>query len=50
MFNKKHTFSEKWRHFCELCETDARFPWVEFVDFRKIGGMGGKRRVKGEKE
>ena len=29
MFRKKH--------FCELCEKDARFPRVEFVDFLKIG-------------
>ena len=27
------TFSERGCHFCELCEKDARFPWVEFVDF-----------------
>ena len=32
-FGEKHTFSEKGRHVCEFCENDARFPWVEFVDF-----------------
>ena len=34
-FGEKHTFSEKGRHFCEICENDARFPWVELVDFPK---------------
>ena len=32
-FNEKRTFSEKGCHFREFCENDARFPWVEFVDF-----------------
>ena len=22
--------------FCEFCENDERFPWAEFVNFRKI--------------
>ena len=35
--HEKRTFSEKGCRFCEFCEKDARFPWVEFVDFRKIG-------------
>ena len=34
-FNEKRTVSEKGRHFREFCENDARFPWVEFVDFPK---------------
>ena len=35
--HEKRTFSEKGCRFCEFCENDARFPWVEFIDFRKIG-------------
>ena len=34
--HEKHTFSETCCHFCEFCEKDARFPWVEFVHFLKI--------------
>ena len=34
-FHEKHTFWEKGHHFREFCENDARFPWVEFVDFPK---------------
>ena len=39
---KTHIFRKKMSHFCEFCEKDARFPRVEFVDFRKIGGWGAK--------
>ena len=28
---KTHVF-RKGRHFCEFCENDARFPWVELID------------------
>ena len=31
-YAKKTHVSERGRHFCELCEKDARFPRVEFVD------------------
>ena len=31
---KTHVF-RKGRHFCEFCENDVRFPWVEFVDSPK---------------
>ena len=44
-FNAKHAFSEKGRNFCEFCENDARFPWVELVDFRKIEGWAGHRQI-----
>ena len=47
--HEKRTFSEKGSHFCEFCENDARFPWVEFVDFRKIGGWGVKGRLREKK-
>ena len=40
--HEKRTCSQKGRHFCEFCENEKRFPWVEFVDFRKFwGGVGG---------
>ena len=35
--HEKRTFSEKGFHVCEFCENGVRFPWVEFVDFLKIG-------------
>ena len=35
MFTKKRTCSEKGCRFCEFCENDVRFPWVEFVYFLK---------------
>ena len=34
-FNENHSISAKNTNFCEFCEKDARFPWVEFVDFPK---------------
>ena len=34
-FKQNRTLSENGRHFCEFCENDARFPRVEFADFRK---------------
>ena len=48
-FNKKHTFSEKWRHFCEICENDARFPCVEFVDFPNNSLNFNEKRTFSEK-
>ena len=33
--HEKRTFSKTGCHFCEFCENDARFPWVELVDFPK---------------
>ena len=33
---KTHMFRKTCCLFCEFCENCARFPWVEFVDFRKI--------------
>ena len=32
MFTKNAHFHKKGCHFCEFCENDVRFPWVEFVD------------------
>jgi len=46
--HEKRTFSEKGCHFCEFCENDERFPWVEFVDFLKIGGWGAKGGLRGD--
>ena len=31
--------------FANSAKKDARFPRVEFVDFRKIGGAGGQKGV-----
>ena len=36
-------------HVCELCENDARFPWVEFVDFLRNSLNFNEKRTFSEK-
>ena len=42
---KNAHFQKKDAFFCEFCENDARFPWVELVDVRKIEGWAGHRQI-----
>ena len=46
---KRRTLLEKGCLFCEFCENDARFPWVEFVDFPKNSLTFSEKRTFSEK-
>ena len=46
---KRRTFSERGCHFCEFCENDACFPWIEFVDFPKNSLSFHEKRTVSEK-
>ena len=49
IFHETRTFSKTVCHFCEFCENDARFPWVEFVDFIKNSLNFNDKRTFSEK-